>query len=127
MRAADYPPAPPELAARLRHRPECDNPDVRAYLGHQGDVMVRCATCAYYVVVRDVSPDSLHVSLPEEPAPTNALPRMSCVRCDRSFPVRPRRMSVPLCPRCKDADETKRVVRAGNRRMAAERNRREER
>jgi hypothetical protein len=112
MRAADFPPAPPELAERLRHRPECDNPDVRAYLGHQGDVMVRCATCAYYVVVRDVSPDSLRVSLPEEPAPTNALPRMSCVRCATSFAVRPGRATVPLCPRCRQSAEAERAARA---------------
>ena len=90
------------LASRLRHRPGCEDPDPRAYVGRLGDIMVRCATCAYYVVVRGIPTDSLRDALPQEPAraPWRG-PSLTCVKCERTFPVRPGRATVPLCPRCR--------------------------
>jgi hypothetical protein len=122
VRAYSAPPAPPILARRLRHRPDCTRPDARAYVGREGDVVIRCSSCAYYVVCRDVDPSTLTDGVvryralgdrpprpePEEPehepaAPAYVAPTLVCIKCARPFPVRPGRAVVPVCPDCKDS------------------------
>jgi hypothetical protein len=113
VRAADAALAPPALARRLRHRPTCPRPDVRWYVGNEGDVTLRCAVCAHYFITRDVMPSSLEDGVvryraladrdPRPVAPPPIVgPSLICVRCDRPFSARPNRRSTPLCPDCRD-------------------------
>lgn len=95
---------PLENAKQLFHRRDCTRADVRGFLGRFGDVMLRCETCGRFRARRDLDPAVLGL------APTVVVsappgPELVCVRCDRGFPVRPRRATVPVCRACREKAE----------------------
>ena len=84
--------------ARLQHRWGCtDSTRYSSFVGHAGDVMVRCLGCDKAVPYRMLTGN------PGNPGTTEPQHRyvLECCRCGREMYPPNARKRVPLCPGCK--------------------------